>query len=74
MSCYTHIEWQKLYKKYVDNKLNIPPIDNQRLQIQKLYRNYKKYRFLSNICAWPFRNKAKRREIRNKILEFFLAK
>lgn len=74
MSCYTHIEWQKLYKKYVDSKIKLPLIDNQRLQIQRLYRNYKKYRFLSNICAWPFRNKAKRREIRNKILEFFLAK
>ena len=74
MSCYTHIEWQNLYKKYVDKNLIVPIIDSQRLLIKKLYFNYKKYRFFSNICALPFRNKAKRREIRNKILEFFLNK
>lgn len=73
-SCYTHVEWQNLYKKYVDNSYIIPPKDMERLKIEKLYRNYKKYRFLSNLCAFPFRHKAKRREIRNKILEFFLNK
>lgn len=73
-SCYTHIEWQKLYNKYVDNTYAVPQKDPERAKIGKLYGNYKKYRFLSNLCALPFRNKAKRREIRNKILEFFLNK
>lgn len=73
-SCYTHIEWQKLYSKYVDNTYAVPQKDPERAKIGKLYGNYKKYRFLSNLCALPFRNKAKRREIRNKILEFFLNK
>lgn len=72
LSCYTHIDWQYLYKKYVDSSLNVPLIDDERLKIEKYYKNYKKYRFFSNLCALPFRNKAKRREIRNSILEYFL--
>lgn len=73
-SCYTHVEWQNLYKKYVDNSYIVPPKDMERQKIEKLYHNYKKYRFLSNLCAFLFRNKAKRREIRNRVLEFFLNK
>jgi hypothetical protein len=73
-SCYTHIDWQRLYQKYVDTSLNVPLIDEERLKIEKCYKNYRKYRFLSNLCALPFRNKAKRRQIRNAVLEFFLAK
>lgn len=73
-SCYTHIDWQNLYKKYVDASLSVPTKDEERLKIEKYYKNYKKYRFLGNLCALPFRNKAKRREIRNSILEYFLNK
>lgn len=73
-SCYTHIEWQNLYKKYVDNSYIIPRKDLEQLKIEKMYHNYRKYRFFSNLCALPFRNKAKRREIRNNVLEFFLNK
>lgn len=73
-SCYTHNEWQVLYKKYIDNTLSVPEADITRLQIEHFYKNYKKYRFLSNLLALPFRDKAKRREIRNKTLEYFLAR
>lgn len=73
-SCYTHIDWQNLYKKYVDASLGVPTKDEERLKIEKYYKNYKKYRFLGNLCALPFRNKTKRREIRNSILEYFLNK
>ena len=71
-SCYTHAEWQKLYKKYIDHTYPTPEKDYERLKIEKLYHNYKKYRFLSNLCALPFKDKSVRRNIRNKTLEFFL--
>ncbi|MCM1324017.1 MAG: WavE lipopolysaccharide synthesis family protein [Acetobacter sp.] len=73
-SCYTHIEWQAIYKKYIDENYDVPLIDEERFKIEKYYKNYKKYRFLSNLCALPFRNKAKRRQIRNAVLEYFLNK
>ena len=72
LSCYTHIGWMKLYRKYVDHQVTVPEFDEEKDRIKKLYKKYKKYRFISNICALPFRNKAKRRDIRNKILEYFL--
>lgn len=74
LSCYTHVGWMKLYKEYVDHQINVPEFDEEKARIKKLYKKYKKYRFISNICALPFRNKAKRRDIRNKILEYFLNK
>lgn len=74
MSCYTHVEWQRLYQKYIDSQITIPHTDTQRQYIQKLYRSYKKYRFIANLTAFLYRSKAKRRKVRNKILEFFLSK
>lgn len=73
-SCYTHNEWLKLYQKYVDSSVQIPQTDAERAKIEKLYRNYRKYRLLGNICAFPFHNKGIRRKIRNAVLEFFLKK
>lgn len=70
--CYTHVEWQKLYQKYVDGKIDVPQRDLEGEKIMKYYKKYKMYHFLSNLFALPFRNKAKRREIRNKVLEYFL--
>jgi len=73
-SCYTHLEWQRLYQTYVDATHSVPLIDKERIQIEQYYDKYKKYRFLANLCALPFHGKAKRRAVRNKILEYFLDK
>lgn len=74
ISCYTHVEWQSLYKKYVDKMCSVPLKDNERLKMKKLYRRYRFYRFISKLCAIPFVSKAKRREVRNKILNFLVSK
>ena len=74
ISCYTHVEWQRLYRKYVDKTCLVSFKDVERQKMKKLYRCYRCYRFFSKLGAIPFRTKAKRREIRNKILEFFLNK
>ncbi|MEI0799465.1 WavE lipopolysaccharide synthesis family protein, partial [Brachyspira intermedia] len=39
-SCYTHIEWQQLYKKHADNKHKVSSYDKER---KILENNYKKY-------------------------------
>ncbi|MEI0799674.1 WavE lipopolysaccharide synthesis family protein [Brachyspira intermedia] len=39
-SCYTHIEWQQLYKKWSDDKHKVPYKDKER---KILENNYKKY-------------------------------
>ena len=71
-SCYTHAEWARLYHDYVDPRQEAPTEDAERKRIEELYRRYRKYRFLANLCALPFRTKLLRRKIRNNLLEFFL--
>ncbi len=73
-TCYTHIEWEYLYKKYVDQTHEIPQRDQERSQIKKASARYKKVLFLARLCALPFKGKARRKKIRNAILEFFLKK
>lgn len=71
-NCYTHAEWQRLYQQYAAPDFAVSETDEVREKIETLYKKYKKFRFLSNLCALPFRGKARRRKIRNKVLEFFL--
>ncbi|MEI0799641.1 WavE lipopolysaccharide synthesis family protein, partial [Brachyspira intermedia] len=44
VTCYTHIEWQKLYKKYVDIEFKVKDIDYEREKINNIYLKYKKRR------------------------------
>lgn len=73
-SCYTHIEWRRLYRDYVDAAHVVPERDEEREKIERLYRRYRKYRFVSNVCALFFRHKGKRRQVRNAVLEYFLGR
>lgn len=71
-SCYTHIEWMRLYRKYVEPQLEVPQYDAEREEIESMYRHYRKYRPFVNICALPFRSRFLRHRVRQRILEFFL--
>jgi hypothetical protein len=61
----THIEWQAIYKKYVDSEHEVPNKDELRSHINS-FRSYKK---IANIVTFliPFREA--RRKLRKKILE-----
>ncbi len=71
-SCYTHIEWMQLYKTYVDSQLEVPQFDAEREKIETMYRRYRKYRLLANLCTLPCRSRVLRHRARHRILEFFL--
>lgn len=74
LSCYTYIEWQKLYQKYVDNTLTIVNYDAERAKINQAYKRYKKFKFIANLIAFFVRDKLKRRSVRNRVIEFFIKK
>ena len=72
ITCYTHYDWLKLYKKWVNPAVELPERDEERDKLNKFYKTYRKYRFFANIIALPFRTKEKRKKVRNGILEYFL--
>ena len=71
-SCYTSVEWQKLYRKYVDPKHRIPLWDGERFKINNAVRIFKFYKLATRILALPFRGRERRRQIRQKLLNRFL--
>lgn len=69
LSCITHVEWLRLYKKYIDNEIIIPNKDIEREKLTKIAKkleiidqNYishyvkakKLHKLISNIVALPF--------------------
>lgn len=80
-SCTTHIEWQELYKKYVDKKHEVPSYDRNRellnhIEERKTRRKEEKkgIALIARLCAIPFfgcRLKPFRVAIRKKIMELF---
>lgn len=81
LSCITHVEWLRLYKKYIDGNVIVPIKDNERIRLTKIgidlgiIKNYKKservkvkkmHKLISNIAALPFYG-ANNKQIRNQI-------
>ncbi|MDR2526684.1 MAG: WavE lipopolysaccharide synthesis family protein [Rickettsiales bacterium] len=56
-SCITHVEWQKLYKKYLDDMHELPIRDTMREFINNEYKILKIYGKLSRIIASFFPTK-----------------
>jgi hypothetical protein len=52
-TCITHIEWQKLYQKYLDNMLIVPAKDRQRRRFDRFNRKRKIVKFIGNIITLP---------------------
>lgn len=69
-SCITHIEWQKLYKKYVDSTITIPHNDKQRKKLKQIEIKTKFIMFIARVATLPFFRKSHkklRQKIRSKI-------
>jgi hypothetical protein len=74
-SCITHIEWQKIYKRYLDNELIVPEIDPMRNFICRQERKKKLCQIIANICSmWFFGKSLKhfRRNLRKQIISWLL--
>lgn len=71
-SCITHYEWQVLYKKYIDSRLVLPVMDNERLKISIQINQLRRYKKIANLitCLIPkisFLGKYKK-NLKNKII------
>ncbi len=66
---YTHNEWLNLYKTYLDQNIQIPKIDYDRIEIDESYRNFKiKFNISKLLTCWlPYRNLRVR--FRNSLLK-----
>jgi hypothetical protein len=56
-ACITHIEWQKLYKHYLDGVLKMPKHDALRKLIDNGYKRIRRYEMIARILTLPFRTK-----------------
>jgi hypothetical protein len=74
----THIEWQRLYKRYLDNVLIVPERNCMREFIERNTAILKRYKLLAKLCAMPL-GFGKilgtfRRKTRKRIFEFLTRK
>ncbi|MCL2469634.1 MAG: WavE lipopolysaccharide synthesis family protein [Alphaproteobacteria bacterium] len=68
----THIEWQRLYRKYLDVSLVVPERDPMRDFLEKKTFGFRRADFIAKLCAIFFVGKPLRnfrREIRKKIYQ-----
>jgi hypothetical protein len=67
----THIEWQRLYRQYLDNSLVVPEKDPMRDLLNRKAKYIKRCHNIAKACsAFLFFDKRPRRKIREKILHF----
>ncbi|MDD4519392.1 MAG: WavE lipopolysaccharide synthesis family protein [Alphaproteobacteria bacterium] len=72
-SCITYVEWQKLYKEYVDNTLFPCLIDKERKRIERIYHSAYFCKFIARLVVLPIigkTHKELRKKIRTKISLF----
>jgi hypothetical protein len=73
----THIEWQRLYKQYLDNSLIVPDKDPMRDLINPKSRKFELCKTVARLCTMFLigkRLKNFRRKIREKILQFLTSR
>ena len=71
----THVEWQQLYKKYLDAELIVPNKDSLRDFLEKQIVVLKWYKFIAKFCTMFLigkRLKVFRRKKRNEILQYLM--
>ncbi|MDR2338111.1 MAG: hypothetical protein LBE20_05640 [Deltaproteobacteria bacterium] len=66
-TCITHIEWQKLYQRYLDNMLVVPAKDKQRRRFNKFNRKRKIVNFIGKIITLPIIGGGIMRKVRHII-------
>ena len=71
-NCYTYIEWQRLYQKYVDIAYFVSTFDAERERISAYCRLFKRYQLLVNLVSMFFFPKKdrnlRRRKFRRRLL------
>lgn len=76
MSCYTHVEWLRLYRDYVDPQLQVPRQDRERKSINGSLRAYRRKQktlhCLVNILALPLGSSDLRKRARKKLMALFM--
>ncbi len=74
-SCYTHVEWLRLYRDYVDPQLQVPMQDQERESISNLLRTYRRKQktlhCLINILVLPLPGNL-RKHARRKMMTLFM--
>lgn len=70
--CYTHYDWQRLYRHYADPAFPLPERDEERQRIRQAYHRYKKYRLLANMLTMWIRSRPRKKRLRHAVLEYFL--
>ncbi|MDR2819788.1 MAG: hypothetical protein LBB60_04585 [Desulfovibrio sp.] len=74
-SCVTHVEWQKLYRKYVDPAVSVSRCDDVRWRIRKKMVLVYCCKLLARCVALPFRGESRRvlrQNIRERVISFLL--
>lgn len=75
-SCYTHGEWQQLYRKYLKSDIIIPEIDYDREFITKSVKKFEKkqryFMFIAKMVSVFIFKKNERRKFRAKVLNFLM--
>ena len=75
-SIITHIEWQRLYKQYIDNTHQAPEKNELRDSITAKYKKLKKlkniriYTFIVRIITIPIRIRSIRHKLREKLIRY----
>lgn len=67
-SCYTHIEWLELYKKYCDPDIVTPEFDPDRAELDEAVRQIDFYKSVTKFITFVIPIPRYRKEIRRKIL------
>lgn len=73
-ACYTHIEWLRLYERYVDPSISIPAVDVQRRFIEDRKRRYGVYRKIANIITLIVIGRVRRHRMRERIIMYLMTR
>ncbi len=68
----THIEWQKLYKQYVDTSHQVPEVDNLRNTIMGKFKRVKQCGTIARLLFFWFPLPRIRRKLRNKVGKYMI--
>lgn len=70
-TCITHVEWLRLYKKYVDPNFDVPQLDSERNQLESNHKKFKIVDFIIKLITFfiPFHHS--RRRFRKFLLDSY---
>jgi hypothetical protein len=72
-TCITHIEWQRLYQKYVDSSLVLAKEDKVRRKLELMHKIYKICQVIARLAVLPLFGKSRKRlrqKLRTRIVDY----